>query len=245
MPRYIMKCRRALIINIVDNPDKDKIRDGSNIDRDKLKVTLEKLKYNVEIKNNVKGGKIIKTIKVHARNKQTKYDSYVCCILAHGAEGKVFGADGEPVETKDITEALKSVEQLRGKPKMFFFQACQGGAAPTPVYVLDSAAATGSSQIVLDTATPTLPPDSDFFYGCAASFETAAVRNSKTGSPYIQVLCKVLKERHKDEDLLTMVTRVHYLVAGHEYSIKRDGKIVPYKQQPQLVSTLRKLVYFN
>ncbi len=236
MPQYIMKCRRALIINIVEHPDKDKIRNGgSNIDRDKLKVTLEKLKYDVEIKNNVEGGKIIERIEVHAR-KQTKYDSYVCCILAHGAEGKVFGADEVSVETKDITEALKRVKQLRGKPKMLFFQACQGSAAPAPVYVLDSAAATGSSQVVLDTATPTLPPDSDFFYGCAASFETAAVRDSKTGSPYIQVLCKVLEERHKDEDLLTMVTRVHYLVAGHEYRIERKGENVSYKQQPQMVS---------
>ncbi len=242
MPQYIMKCRRALIINIVEDPDKDKIRNGSNIDRDKLKVTLEKLKYDVEIKNNVEGGKIIKRIEVHAR-KQTKYDSYVCCILAHGVEGKVFGADGVSVETKDITEALKSVKQLRGKPKMLFFQACQGSAAPDPVYVLDSAAATG--HVVIDTATPTLPPDSDFFYGCAASFETAAVRNTKTGSPYIKVLCKVLEKRHEYEDLLTMVTRVHYLVAGHKYDIERNGKIVPYKQQPQLVSTLRKLVYFN
>ena len=42
-----------------------------------------------------------------------------------------------------------------------------------------------------------------------------------------------------------MVTRVHYLVAGYESKIVRDGKIVPYKQQPQLVSTLRKLVYFK
>ncbi len=99
---------------------------------------------------------------MHAGDK-TEYDSYVCCILAHGAEGKVFGADEVSVETKDIMEALKSVKQLRGKPKMLFFQACQGSAAPAPVHVLDSAAATGSSQIVLDTATLTIPPDATSF----------------------------------------------------------------------------------
>ncbi len=48
-----MNCRRALIINIVDHPNKDKIRNGSDIDRDKLKKTLEHLEYDIEIKENL------------------------------------------------------------------------------------------------------------------------------------------------------------------------------------------------
>ena len=42
-------CRRALIINIVDNPDEDKKRHGSNIDKEKLEATLKKLNYDVKV----------------------------------------------------------------------------------------------------------------------------------------------------------------------------------------------------
>ncbi len=244
MPRYIMKCRQALIINIVDNPDEDKKRRGSNIDKEKLEATLKKLNYDVKVVPDSKGNEIIEQIEVHA-NETTKCDSYVCCILAHGEKGKVSGSDGVSVETKEITEVLKKVPHLRGKPKIIFFQACQGSRIPAPVHVLDNSAANSRGEFVVDTATPTLPPDSDFFYGCAASFETAAIRSEYTGSPYIQVLCKVLEEKHKDEDLVTMVTRVHYLVAGKEYKIEINKIPVPYKQQPQLISTLRKLVNFK
>ena len=56
------------------------------------------------------------------------YDCFVCCVLSHGAIGSVYAADGREVAIKELTQPFKSVlcTGLRGKPKLFFIQACQG-----------------------------------------------------------------------------------------------------------------------
>ena len=56
-------------------------------------------------------------------------DCFVLFFLSHGkAEGMVFGADGEPISIRDIWNSFngKKCKELIEKPKMFFFQACQG-----------------------------------------------------------------------------------------------------------------------
>ena len=168
-----------------------------------------------------------------------EWDSFICCILAHGSPGKVMGADGKEVKIADITGRIVGIENLKTKPKIFFFQACQGSEAPSPLEKTDDALA---GKTVTDVAVPTtLPRHSDFFYGCATSYDTVSIRNTVHGSVYIRALCGVIAKKYESEDLATMVTRVHQIVA--EKPSKVDGK--DYKQQPQIVTTLRKLVFFK
>ncbi len=250
-----MKNRRALIINIVNHPDEKKIRLGSNEDKDVLVKTFEKLGYTVDVEPDLKRNQIIPKVREHAK-KDKHCDSFICCILAHGNQGVVCGSDGKKVKIKKISKALNEVTHLRGNPKIFFFQACQGSDTPEALEALTEidnvSGASGAKPIEIDVAIPKLPRDSDFFYGCASSYETASMRDSKTGSLYIQKLCQVMKSKYKKEDLLTMVTRAHYLVATEERKIKNknfkikkgEKKYIFYQQQPQLVSTLRKVVHF-
>ena len=250
---YAMKNRQALIINIIQyNGTEMKTRLGSNKDKDALEETLKMLGYTVHIETDLKCDEIIPKVLEHAE-KDKHCDSFICCILAHGNQGVVFGSDGKEVEIKKISKALNEVTQLRGNPKIFFFQACQGSDIPIALAEVDDWSSTSSAKpIEIDAAIPKLPRDSDFFYGCASSFETASMRDTNEGSLYIQALCRVLKSKYQEEDLLTMVTTVHYLVATEERKVvkaeKEEKKCVfyqqHYQQQPQLVSTLRKQVHF-
>lgn len=67
-------------------------------------------------------------IDVAFKTDHSKYDCLVCCILSHGASGKLYGTDGRLIEIKEITGFFKGgiCQTLRGKPKLFFIQACQG-----------------------------------------------------------------------------------------------------------------------
>lgn len=58
------------------------------------------------------------------------FDAFVCCILTHGNLGVVYTSDAVPIRILDIVEFFtdKNCSSLRGKPKMFFIQACQRGA---------------------------------------------------------------------------------------------------------------------
>ncbi len=242
---------RALIINNVKYPNNP--RYGSDRDKEALQKALETLGYAVESVDDLpKTVDIIPTIVKHA-NKDENADSFICCILAHGKEGAIQGLDGSTVKIADIARALVDSNNpcqkyLHQKPKIFFIQACQGRDLPqssTITDCLEDVPPLDSSLQVetTDTATPSLPRDSDFFYGFASSFETRATRNTESGSSYIQELCDVLQSYYKDEDLVTMVTRVHYQEAEKVHQIR--GNPEPYQQQPQLVSTLRGQVKFN
>ncbi len=245
--RYEMKHREALIINIVDTPDPKKRRDGSDKDAKSLMKTLQTLGYTVHIKRNLTSEKIVDKVVEYAK-KNKKCDSFICCILTHGNRGVISGSDGQLVKIEDISKELNTVAHLRDKPKMFFFQACQGDdvkepkPVPKPESTLDSASA---KPVEIDMEVLKLPPDSDFFYGFASSFGTPAMRDRDKGALYINALCRVIESKYKEEDLLTMVTRVHYLVADESRLVRKgDTPLVSYQQQPQLVSTLRKIVQF-
>ena len=240
---------RALIINNVKYPNNP--RYGSDRDKEALQKALKTLGYAVESVDDLSTADDIKTTVVEHANKDENADSFICCILAHGKEGAIQGLDGSTVKIADIARALVNSKNLcqkylHQKPKIFFIQACQGSDLPpssTITDCLEDVPPLDSSLQVetTDTATPSLPRDSDFFYGFATSFETRATRNNLLGSSYIQELCNVLQSYYKDEDLVTMVTRVHYQEAEKVHNLDQG----PYRQQPQLVSTLRGQVKFN
>ena len=53
----------------------------------------------------------------------------VICILSHGEEGYIFGADGKKFELDAVFSLFDNTccKHLMGKPKIFIIQACRGG----------------------------------------------------------------------------------------------------------------------
>jgi len=63
------------------------------------------------------------------RDDLSKYDVFVLIIMSHGEQGQVFGIEGtKTVGVDEIVHIFdgKNCKKLKGKPKLFFFQACQG-----------------------------------------------------------------------------------------------------------------------
>jgi len=56
-------------------------------------------------------------------------DMFVMCILSHGEDGHFYALNGAKISIDRVVNYFdgKKCEALRGKPKLFFIQACQGG----------------------------------------------------------------------------------------------------------------------
>ena len=100
-------------------------RQGTDVDRDALKKLFQKLHFKVEIHNNITKREIRNIAANMASADHSNYDAFIFAILTHGEEGLVYGTDGT-ISIRDITSKFKSNASLAGKPKIFFFQACQG-----------------------------------------------------------------------------------------------------------------------
>ena len=210
-------------------------RDGTDTDRKSLTSVLKDLGFTVVLKENICAADIPKTFDEY--NDHEDYDSFVCCILSHGKEGQVYGKDNQLVKIRDLSRKLADCESLIGKPKIFFIQACQGSEKPVQVPKPDD----DKEEEDPDADVAFLPRDSDLFIGYATTPETISLRHPDNGTWYIQELCKVL--RKNEHDLVTMVTQVHHAVATKpEYCYQLKDYV--YRQQPQMISTLRHQVKF-
>ena len=52
----------------------------------------------------------------------------VACLLSHGADGAIFGTDGQEIDLNILLDMLDNHQcpALRGKPRLVFIQACRG-----------------------------------------------------------------------------------------------------------------------
>ena len=116
-------------------------------------------------------------------------DAFVCCVLSHGAEKVVLGVDGKKRPISDITSAFNGTHcsALRGKPKVFFIQACQGHSLQKGLAVDDIIF---QRQMKEDYH----PIEADFLVSKATVAKYQALRNTNSGSIFIQSLCEQLRE---------------------------------------------------
>ena len=103
-------------------------RGGAEVDQKTLAETFRFLQYNVEVYENLSSHEMVSKMKEVSSRDHSMFDSFVCCILTHGEEGKVFGSDSLPINLQDLTGLVKGTycATLINKPKLFFIQACRG-----------------------------------------------------------------------------------------------------------------------
>ncbi len=103
-------------------------REGTNLDEKNLVTTLCYLGYDVKVYRDLTKQQIESLFAKMRERDLSASDSFVCCILTHGESGRVIGADSLSVPIEILTENLSasSCPQLKGKPKIFFVQACRG-----------------------------------------------------------------------------------------------------------------------
>ncbi|XP_030235970.1 uncharacterized protein LOC115560663 isoform X3 [Gadus morhua] len=133
----------CLIVNNFDFSDSGRNlgqRMGTDIDKESLRSVFSWLGFKVKVLRDLTRAQMLSSMRELASRDHSWMDCVACVVLSHGLEGGVYGVDGKVVQLKELADFLNGVRcaSLRGKPKLFFIQACQGNKREQAVPVLDN-----------------------------------------------------------------------------------------------------------
>ena len=215
-------------------------RGGANIDQGHLIQTFKYLRYEVVVKENLTAEQMQDCIFEFASKDHSHFDSFVCCVLTHGEDNVVHGADSQELNFQAFAATIKLSPTLRGKPKIYFVQACRGEQEKKGFDIqkdsggdVQSSNGRGSTTSV----TATIPQDADFFFGFATPPGNAAYRSKRHGSWYVSQLCEVLVNHAYTDTLSSMMKKVNKKVSE---AYTKEG----FKQCTEYVDRLPKKVHF-
>ncbi|XP_013381226.2 uncharacterized protein LOC106152255 [Lingula anatina] len=246
---------RALIINNkIFSVDWLPERDGTEVDVVALRKLFRYLHYETDVISNLTADEMKEEIEQESQRDDHKiYDSFILFLLSHGTEGAVYGTDGYPLPFKYIKAILnnRNCLGLSGKPKMIFIQACQGKILDSgtlldrqtvqqpqqapPAANLGDEVPDAPHEIPKPSNDPTM---SDFLEVHATSPDYVSWRHTGKGTWFVQSIVDTFyREAHK-YDVLQMLVNVNYAISQKQ-TIKGN------KQAPEIVTSLRKKVFFN
>ncbi|KAK4471826.1 hypothetical protein MN116_004608 [Schistosoma mekongi] len=220
-------------------------RTGSLVDVQNIKRAFLSLDFKVIVYWNPSSKFLFSVIQSISTQNLRDHDCFACVILSHGDEGGlIYATDGSiPVDRIIAPFRGDQCSDLRGKPKLFFIQACRGMSLDDGVFVCDGPS---SNSKATDTATAVrrIPIEADLFIAYAVQPGYYAFRNSMNGSWFIRSLSDALLRYGNTLDLLSIMTRVNYDVAYEYESTAANPALCGKKQMPSFVSTLTKHVIF-
>ncbi|XP_035498117.2 caspase-2 isoform X1 [Scophthalmus maximus] len=222
-------------------PDLD-TRKGGEVDDEVLRKVFTELDYLVAVHRDLTAQGMMSCIENFCRRPEHRsVDSCVVCLLSHGVEGAVYGTDGQLMQLDWVFEAFDNSRcpMLQNKPKMFFIQACRGDEMDCGVEQIDGPARTCSPSCEQrdagregkgdadsiergDMGRPRikLPQRSDMICGFASLKGqrtcTAAMRNTKRGSWFIQELNAALRLQARDTHLADILVQVNRRIKERE-----------------------------
>ncbi|XP_031432332.1 caspase-2 isoform X2 [Clupea harengus] len=236
----------VLVLSNVDfEASEFEMRRGGEVDEDVLKRLFVELNFIVVLRKNLTAQDMRECIeKFTQRTEHREMDCCAVCLLSHGKEGGVYGTDGELLELDWVFEAFDNARcpQLQNKPKMFFIQACRGVLPVSEemdngVDQLDGSERTQSpgceqrdagrdeeserqnrerEERERERLRVKLPQRSDMICGFASLKGTAAMRNTKKGSWYIQELNNAVRQRARDTHLSDILVQVNGRIKERE-----------------------------
>ncbi|KAG9467299.1 hypothetical protein GDO78_015204 [Eleutherodactylus coqui] len=213
------------------------MRNGTDLDASRLYNTFKSMGYKVEVYNDQKCTDIFGRLKKVSEDDHSNRASFVCALLSHGEDGKLYGVD-DCLPIKTLTGLFRGdrCKTLVGKPKLFFIQACRGTD-------LDPGVETdGGSESSEETYR--IPVEADFLYAYSTVPGYYSWRNTVNGSWFIQALCEMLKLHGKNLELVQILTCVNHMVALEFESCSTQIEFHAKKQIPCVVSMLTKALYF-
>ncbi|KAM4727616.1 caspase-8 isoform 2-T4 [Anableps anableps] len=214
-------------------------RTGTTKDEESLSRLFKRFGFILKKFHNLTAEHIIATLKMLGDRDYSKEDALVVCVLSHGAKGTIYGIDEKEVKLDHLIDPFRNSSSLLGKPKLFFIQACQIEESQTTQNTKqDEFQETMVSELCIETSAPS--KSGDILLGMATVPNAVSYRHTKSGSLYIQELCKQLEkaaESPEKDDILTVLTRVNREVSNNYF--------VPNKQMPEPKYTLTKRLVFR
>ena len=243
---YDMKGPRHGIALIINNKHFTSLhhreRVGTMRDEYNLKQTFLYLGYRPVVCNDLTRAEIVYILdnldkflgdSNNKASQKVANDSFVCCILSHGNKGVIMSSDSYSIEREELEKMVGKSEILKGKPKIFFIQACQGiGYGTAPIERVSSDSDTTSQRA--------------HFYLCFATVHgDKSYRDKFTGSWFITEVCKLLCEYGTYDNLNEdFQLRLNKNVADNPvYRYYRQGDKT-YTQQPSCSNQLQKSIHF-
>ncbi|XP_071387587.1 caspase-2 isoform X3 [Centroberyx affinis] len=222
-------------------PDLDP-RKGGEVDEEVLRKVFTELDYLVTVRRDLTAQGMRMCIEQFCRRPDHRtVDSCVVCLLSHGVEGAIYGTDGQLLQLDWVFESFDNAHcpLLQNKPKMFFIQACRGEEMDCGVEQIDGPERTCSpsceqrdagregegdadSRQRGEMGRPRikLPQRSDMICGFASlkgqRLCTAAMRNTKRGSWFIQEINTALRLRARDTHLADILVQVNGRIKERE-----------------------------
>ncbi|KAM8868798.1 caspase-2 isoform 2-T3 [Spinachia spinachia] len=213
-------------------------RKGGEVDDEVLRKVFTELDYIVTVHRDLTAQGMRACIEEFSRRPgHGTMDSCVVCLLSHGVEGAIYGTDGQLLQLDWVFESFDNAHcpLLQNKPKMFFIQACRGEEMDCGVEQVDGPVRTcspsceqrdagregqgdASARQRGDMGRPRikLPQRSDMICGFASLKGTAAMRNTKRGSWFVQELDKRLRLHARDTHLADIMVQVNLHIKERE-----------------------------
>nr|XP_008123821.1 PREDICTED: caspase-9 [Anolis carolinensis] len=252
-------CGYCLIINNVNFSEASQLgrRSGSDLDCERMEKRFKSLRFEVLTRRDLPAQAIAEELQSLARRDHSSMDCCLVVILSHGCQtshvqfpGGIFGTDGRRLAVEKMVSLFDGSHcpSLRGKPKIFFIQAC-GGEEKDRGFQVDldppfyNPASIESDAIAFQTqpgntdepdAIASLPTPSDILVSYSTFPGFVSWRDKLTGSWYIESLDQVLEQFVRSEDLLDMLLRVANAVSAKG----------TFKQMPGCFNFLRKRFFF-
>ncbi|XP_029441007.1 caspase-3 isoform X2 [Rhinatrema bivittatum] len=213
-------------------------RSGTDVDAAALMKTFRTLGFHVTVFNDQTCDNIFDLLKKVAQEDHRKRNCFVCVVLSHGENGKIYGVDG-CLELINLTRLFKGdqCKSLVGKPKLFFIQACRGMDLDAGVETDSGSDNYGNRQKI--------PVEADILFAYSTVPGYYSWRNTVNGSWFIQSLCEMLNRHAKELELMHILTRVNHKVALEYESSSTSPGFNAMKQIPCIVSMLTKEFYFT
>ncbi|XP_070598139.1 caspase-2 isoform X1 [Erythrolamprus reginae] len=216
----------ALILsNVHFSSDTDlELRSGGKVDNAALDTLFKQLGYQVVVKHDQTAQEMKEHLEKFSKHPvHQNLDSCIISFLSHGIEGGVYGVDGKLLQLQEIFSLFDNANcpNLQNKPKMFFIQACRGDETDRGVDQIDGndrASSPGCEESDANKENPKLrlPTCSDMICGYACLKGTAAMRNTKRGSWYIEALTSVFAEDARNTHVADMLVKVNRLIKLRE-----------------------------
>ncbi|KAG5856296.1 hypothetical protein ANANG_G00006510 [Anguilla anguilla] len=230
----VLPCSRDFYLSHFQQAYRMASSGSEEVDEDVLRKLFAELDYTVALHKNLSVQAMRSCIEQFSGSPDHRaMDSCVVCLLSHGVEGAVYGTDGQLLELDWVFQSFDNEHcpQLQNKPKMFFIQACRGEEMDSGVDQLDGTERTQSpgceerdagreaeedrEREERERLRVKLPKRSDMI--CDLWLKgTAAMRNTKRGSWFIQELNDVLRRSARDTHLADVLVQVNGRIKERE-----------------------------
>jgi len=211
------------------------VRSGTRRDFEQLIMVFKQLNFTVENHKNSTASQMLENLQTLSRRKDLgEFSIFICIILSHGDEGIIYGTDTF-IHLDKIINLFKGdkCKALRGRPKLFFIQACRGDRFDSGV-AADGVTSNNIEKIAIEA---------DVLIGYSTVPGYFSWRNSSNGSWYIQALCSEITKNAKTQDMVHILVNVNATVAASFRSNTGDYKSHGMLQIPSFTCMLRKKIW--